>query len=188
MKSIIKMIDSLNDFVGKLCAYSILAMMGLVVYEVVTRRVFNAPTVWTFESITMVYGFHFMMVIPYTLLHKGIVNVDLLFGKLSKKGQAIMDIITYAIFFFPFVGGILFKAVPYAANSWSHRETSWSVFAPPIYPFKTVIAVAFALLLLQGVSEILKRVLVLMNDEYIPISPAAGENAEAGQAGEGGAA
>lgn len=167
MKTAIKLIDSLNDLVGKLCAYSILVMMALVVYEVITRRVFNAPTVWTFESITMVYGFHFMMVIPYTLLHKGIVNVDLLFAKLSRKGQAVMDLITYAIFFFPFVGGILFKAVPYAANSWAHRETSWSVFAPPIYPFKTVIAVAFALLLLQGLSEVMKRVLVLMDDEYV---------------------
>jgi len=169
MRTIIKWIDALNDLVGKICAYSIILMMLLVVYEVATRRIFNSPTVWTFETITMVYGFHFMMVIPYTLLHKGIVNVDLIHGKFSKKNQAVLDLITYGLFFFPFVGGILFKAIPYAANSWAHRETSWSVFAPPIYPFKTVIAVAFALLLLQGISEVLKRVLIIKGEEYKPI-------------------
>ncbi len=167
MRKIIQYIDRLNDIVGKVCAYSILAMMFLVVYEVVTRRVFNAPTVWSFEMITMFFGFHFMMVIPYTLLHKGIVNVDLLYATLTKRNQAILDLVTYAIFFFPFVGGILFKAIPYAAESWAQNETSWSVFAPPIYPFKTVIPVAFAFLLLQGISEVLKRVLILMGKDYV---------------------
>lgn len=158
----------MNDIVGKICAYSILVMMLLVVYEVFTRRVLNQPTVWTFESITQVYGFHFMMVIPYTLLHKGIVNVDLLYGAFSKRNQAILDLATYALFFFPFILGVLFKGVPYAVTSWQQLETSWSVFAPPIYPFKTVIPVAFGLLFLQGVSEVLKRVLILMGEEYAP--------------------
>lgn len=166
MRKLIQIIDTLNDIVGKICSYSILAMMFLVVYEVFTRRVLNSPTVWTFESITQAYGFHFMMVIPYTLLHKGIVNVDLLYAAFSKRSQAILDIVTYAVFFFPFVFGVLYKGIPYAVTSWQQNETSWSVFAPPIYPFKTVIPVAFALLLLQGVSEVLKRVLILKGEEY----------------------
>lgn len=167
MRILIKTIDTINDIVGKICSYSILIMMFLVVYEVFTRRVLNSPTVWTFESITQAYGFHFMMVIPYTLLHKGIVNVDLLYAKFSKKNQAILDLVTYAVFFFPFVIGVLYKGIPYAITSWQQLETSWSVFAPPIYPFKTVIAVAFALLLLQGVSEVLKRILIIKGDEYV---------------------
>ncbi|MCL2001158.1 MAG: TRAP transporter small permease subunit [Planctomycetes bacterium] len=168
MRKIIRWIDGLNDVIGKICSYSILIMMLLVVYEVITRRLFNRPTVWTFESITMAYGFHFMMVIPYTLLHKGIVNVDLLYNALSRRNQAILDLATYAAFFFPFVGGVMFVAIPYAIESWLQKETSWSVFAPPIYPFKTVIPVAFALLLLQGVSETLKRILILKGEEYRP--------------------
>ena len=167
MRKLIKFIDTLNDIVGKICSYSILIMMFLVVYEVFTRRVLNSPTVWTFESITQVYGFHFMMVIPYTLLHKGIVNVDLLYATFSKKRQAILDLVTYGLFFFPFAIGVLYKGIPYAITSWQQLETSWSVFAPPIYPFKTVIAVSFALLLLQGISEVLKRVLILMGEDYV---------------------
>jgi TRAP-type mannitol/chloroaromatic compound transport system permease small subunit len=164
MKSVIAKIEILNDLVGRICSYSILIMMFLVVYEVFTRRVFNSPTVWTFEAITMAYGFHFMMVIPFTLLHKGIVNVDLLYNRLSPKGKALLDVITYALFFFPFVGGIFFFAIPYAVDSWKTLEVSWSVFAPPIYPFKTVIPVAFGLLLLQGIAELLKRILILKGE------------------------
>ena len=164
MKSVIARIEALNDLIGRICSYSILLMMFLVVYEVFTRRVFNAPTVWTFEAITMTYGFHFMMVMPFTLLHKGIVNVDLLYNKLSPKGRALLDVVTYAVFFFPFVGGIFFYAIPYAIDSWKTLEVSWSVFAPPIYPFKTVIPVAFGLLTLQGIAELLKRILILKGE------------------------
>ena len=165
MKKLIALLEGLNDIVGKVCSYSILIMMFLVVYEVVTRRVFNSPTVWTFEAITMAYGFHFMMVMPFTLLHKGIVNVDLLYNKLNIRNRALLDVVTYAFFFFPFVGGIFVYAIPYAIDSWASLETSWSVFAPPIYPFKTVIAVAFGLLLLQGIAELLKRILILTEGE-----------------------
>lgn len=164
MKKFIAGVEALNNFVGKLCGYSILLMMLLVVYEVFTRRVLNAPTVWTFETITMTYGFHFMMVMAYTLLHKSIVSVDLLHNKLSLKNRARLDLITYAVFFFPFVGGVFLYGLPYAADSWKSLETSWSVFAPPIYPFKTVISVAFGFLLLQGMAEFFKRILILKGE------------------------
>ncbi|MDR2935208.1 MAG: TRAP transporter small permease subunit [Candidatus Adiutrix sp.] len=164
MKKFIAGVEALNDIVGKVCSYSILVMMLLVVYEIFTRRVLNTPTVWTFEAITMAYGFHFMMVIAYTLLHKSIVNVDLLYNRLNVKNRARLDLITYLVFFFPFVGGAFIYSLPYAADSWMTLEKSWSVFAPPLYPFKTVIPVAFGLLLLQGLAEFLKRILVLKGD------------------------
>ncbi|GHV54351.1 hypothetical protein FACS1894206_06950 [Deltaproteobacteria bacterium] len=164
MKKLIARIESLNNIIGRICSYSILIMMLLVVYEVFTRRVLNSPTVWTFEAITMIFGFHFMMVMPFTLLNKGIVNVDLFYNKLNIKNRALLDVLTYALLFFPFVGGIFLFAVPYAIDSWQTLETSWSVFAPPIYPFKTVIPVAFGLLLLQGIAELFKRILILKGE------------------------
>lgn len=156
MKRLEVAIDRLNDIVGKVVSYSILIMMFLVVYEVLTRRLLNSPTVWTFETITMVFGFHFMMVIPYTLLHKGIVAVDIFYSYLGEKKQCLLDLLTYIFFFFPYVIGMLIYSVPFAYSSWVIRETSWSVFAPPVYPVKTVIPVVFFLLLLQGISEMSK--------------------------------
>lgn len=165
MIKVISIIERINEIVGKVCSYSILIVMCLVVYEVLTRRLLNKPTVWTFETITIFYGFHFMMSFAFTLMNKAMVNVDLLYNKLSERKRAIVDIITYLTFFFPFVVGVLYFAIPWTIASWQQLERSWSVFAPPIYPFKTVVPVAFSLLVLQGIAEILKRVATLKKKE-----------------------
>jgi len=157
-------VETVNSITGKACSYSILLMMLLVVYEVFTRRILNAPTVWTYEAITMAFGFHFMMVMAYTLMHKSIVSVDLLYNKLGVKNKARLDLLTYAVFFLPFVGGVFFYSLAFAADSWMRLERSWSVFAPPVYPFKAVIPAAFGLLLLQGLAEFLKRILILKGE------------------------
>jgi len=165
LEKIIKKIDGINCFVGKCCSYIVILMMFLVIYEVFTRRFLNSPTVWTFEITIMAYGFHFMTEIPFTLKLGGIVNVDLFYNKISKKGKAILDIITYAFFFFPFVGIVFYFSIIYALSSWRQLESSWSVFAPPLYPIKTIIPIVFFLLLLQGVSEILKRILIIKGEK-----------------------
>ena len=69
----------------------------------------------------------------------------------------MLDIVTYILFFFPFLFVILYEGIKYAANSWAMRETSWSVFAPPLYPIKTVIPVMAFLLLIQGVAVFLRQ-------------------------------
>jgi TRAP-type mannitol/chloroaromatic compound transport system permease small subunit len=161
LKKVTKIIDVTNDWVGKVSAWSIIVMMLLVVYEVISRRVFNSPTIWTFEVTTMVFGFHFMMVSAYGLLHKVLVSVDIIYERFSVKKQAILDLITYTIFFMPFVVGVLYGSSKFAYISWLQKEVSWTAFAPPVYPFKAIIPIAFFFLLLQGISEVLKRIVIL---------------------------
>lgn len=161
LKRIAKVIDQTNEWVGKIASWSIIVMMLLVVFEVVSRRIFNSPTIWTFEITTMVFAFHFMMVAAYGLLHKVMVSVDLLYEKFSKKKQAVIDLITYLLFFMPFVVGVFVGSSKFAYISWLQKEVSWTAFAPPVYPFKAIIPVAFFFLLLQGISEILKRIAIL---------------------------
>lgn len=165
LRRITRIIDSISDWVGRIGSWSVIVLMLLVVFEVISRRLFNSPTIWTFETITMIFGFHFMIVAAYALLHKSIVSVDLLYQRLSPKKQAILDLITYAVFFFPFVLGLFYIGIVYAATSWASREVSSSLFAPPLYPIKTVIPVVFALLALQGISEVLKRIITLVTGE-----------------------
>lgn len=137
-------------------------MMLLVVFEVVSRRIFNQPTIWTFEITTMVFGFHFMMVAGYGLLNKSLVAVDVLYERLSLKTQAILDLITYTVFFLPFVIGVLYGGYRFASISFIQKEVSWSAFAPPVYPIKMIIPIAMFFLLVQGISEILKRIIVII--------------------------
>ena len=139
----------------------------LIVYEVVSRRVFSSPTIWTYETITMVYSFHFMIVAGYALLHKSLVSVDLLYERFSIKIRAILDLVTYTFLFFPFVVGVLYVSSGQAMLSWAIKETSSSLFGAPVYLTKTIIPIAFGLLALQGVSEVLKRIVVLVRRESI---------------------
>jgi len=161
LKKVTNTIDRLSTWVGKIGAWSVLVIMALVVFEVVSRRVFNAPTIWTFETITMVYGFHFMMVAAYGLLHKAMVSIDSFYEKFTLRKRAILDIVSYLVLYFPFVIGIFIVSIDFTSRSWAMKETSQSLFAAPVYLYKTLIPVVFGLLILQGISEVLKQVIIL---------------------------
>src|SRR5699024_11324918 len=130
--------------------WSLVALTLLVVFEVISRKVFNSPTIWTYETITMIFGFHFMIVAAYGLLHKSLVNVDVLYDRLSQNTKAILDIITYLILFFPFIITVLIFSIGEAQHSWVVKETSSTLFGAPVYLTKTVIPVAFSLLGLRS--------------------------------------
>jgi TRAP-type mannitol/chloroaromatic compound transport system permease small subunit len=164
MEVLSRRIDALNDKVGRICSFFAFILMFIVLFEVISRRVFNQPTIWTFEVISWLYGVHFMMALPYTLLHKAHVNVDLVVGKLTKRQQAYMVLITYCVFFFPFVIGLLLYSINFSVQSWVELEHSWSSWSPPLYYIKSVLPVTFLLLFLQGVSEMIKTVSFLKEE------------------------
>lgn len=164
LRGIIKGIDKLNTFVGNLMGYFTLIIMAAIIFEVVSRRFFNSPTIWAYETICMVFGAFIVLIPGYGLLQGGMVNVDLLSSKLSPKASHVMVIITYLVMFLPFVGGIIPAAVQFAAQAWAAKEHSWSQWAPPVYPLKTCIAIGFSLLFLQGVSQVLKSVIWLIEN------------------------
>ena len=164
IKKIIRLIDLINSFVGKFMGYFALVMMGVIIFEVISRRIFNSPTLWAYETICMVFGAFIVLIPGYGLLQGGMVNVDLLSSKLSPKAAHITTIVTYLILFMPFVGGIIPAAFDFAVKAWVSQEHSWSQWAPPVYPLKTCIVVGFSLLFLQGISEILKSVVWLAED------------------------
>ena len=157
MRNLALLIDKLNRGIGTICAYSVLLLTFVVLLEVFSRRILGEPTVWTFELFIMIYGFHFMMTIPFGLLTKCHVNVDIVYNYFSERTKAIVDLCTFALFYFPFTIGVFVFSIPFARQSWAESETSWSVWAPAVYPIKTVIPITFGLIVLQGISECIKR-------------------------------
>lgn len=157
--------DMVNEWVGRVLCFLIVAITFLVVYEVVTRRVFGAPTIWTFETTKQLYAAHFMLLTPFALLHSSHVSVTIFYQQVSARKQALMDIIGYLVFFFPFCSIMLWKGYFFAEKSWAMKETSWSVFSPPLYFVKTVIPLTAALLLLQGISIFIRRIIVFVKGE-----------------------
>ena len=168
LKRLLDIIDVINECVGRVVSVLIVFMTLIMVFEVIMRYLFNSPTIWSFETTIMLYGSYFMLGAGYTMLHKAHVSVDFLYERYSRRGKAIMDVISYLIFFFPFVTVILVEGSKYAAESWAIREHSWSVFGPPLFPYKTVIPVTAFLLLIQGIALFIRNVQILIGKEANP--------------------
>jgi len=149
-------INTLNQMVGRLTAYLALPLIAIVVYEVFMRYLFNAPTQWGFEATTLIYGAHFVLGFGYTLKHNGHVAIDVFESKLPNRKRTILRIIVNLVLFIPTVGLLSMGAIRYAATSWSNLELASTSWAPPIYPFKTIMAIGFTLLFLQGLAKLIE--------------------------------
>lgn len=144
---------------GWLFCWLIIPMVGGLTYEVIARYAFGAPTIWAYDITYMLYGSHFMLGATYTLHTHGHIRTDILYDMWSPRVQGAVDAALYLFFFFPAMFFFLYFGWEEAALSIKIGETSdASPWRPPIYPLKTVIPVAAALLLLQGLSEFLKSI------------------------------
>lgn len=153
----IRIIDMISERCGKIFAYLAIPLVGGVFYEVVARYFFNAPTIWAYEITYMLYGTHFMLGASYTLLKKQHIRMDMLYNRWTIRRQGIVDATLYLSFFFPGMIFFFLSGLGEAIQSWAIRECSdLTPWRPAIYPFKTVIPVASALLIFQGVSEFIK--------------------------------
>jgi TRAP-type mannitol/chloroaromatic compound transport system permease small subunit len=160
-------IDAFSEWTGRIFSWTIAILTLLVISEVIMRRLLNRPTIWNFEVTIQLYAFFFMIVAAYALYHRSHVAVDILYQKFSRRTQAILDVITYCLFFFPFLTVLLYEGTKFAANSWAVKEKSWSVFAPPLYPIKTIIPVTAFLLLLQGLAVFIRQLHVAITGEEL---------------------
>ncbi len=152
-----KTIDRVQDVFGFWTAMLIFPMVLVVLYEVFMRYVFNKPTSWGFEATTFLYGIHYMLGFGYTLLYNGHVKVDVFVNLLSRRTQSVISLITYVVFFLPVYALLSWGSIKFAWTSIQGLEKSWTSWAPPIYPFKVLMALGFIMLLIQGLSSIIKE-------------------------------
>jgi len=157
LKKFVRAVDALNTAIGRFTALLLIPLTAVVFYEVLMRKIFNAPTSWAFEMTIYIYGFHFMMAMGVTYLHDKHVRIDVITLQLPSKAQLVLRLITFWIIFLPFVGAMLWAGTEYAAKSWMQWEHSWSAWKPPLYPFKTIIPVSLLLLLLQGMANFIRE-------------------------------
>jgi TRAP-type mannitol/chloroaromatic compound transport system permease small subunit len=152
-RRIVAAIDGLSTATGWLAGWLILPMTLGVAYEVVARYAFNAPTKWSGTLTYMLYGSQFMLAAAYTLLKDGHIRTDVFYERWSARTRAIVDGLSYVLFFFPGMLFVLYAGAVLAWESWLIRERAgpW-----PLYPLKAVIPLSAALLLLQGLSELIK--------------------------------
>lgn len=167
MERLALFIDRISAWVGKAFAWCILVMTFGVSYEVFVRYVLRDPTAWAFDISYIMYGTLFMMGGAYTLSRDGHVRGDVVFRLWRPRVQASIELVLYFLFFFPGVSALIFAGIEYAGRSWRFLEVS--VMSPanvPVYPFKTIIPLAGALLLLQGIAQVIRCILCIKRGEW----------------------
>jgi len=162
MKPICSFITAVNRLLFLIAAALIFAVVPMLLYEVVARYMFNAPTVWAMEASTLVFGPHFMLAGPYLLHLKGHVAVDILSEKLDGRMKTASEVFTYAVVAV-FAGVFAVVSWPLAVNAYGMSETSFSAWNPPIWWLKFIVPLAFAMLFAQAIAETI-RTLFLSGD------------------------
>jgi TRAP-type mannitol/chloroaromatic compound transport system permease small subunit len=160
-------IDSLSAWVGKAFAWLILVLTFGVSYEVFVRYVLGRPTTWAFDMSYINYGALFLMAGAYTLSRNGHVRADVVHRFWRPRMQASMDLALYILFFLPAVVAFMYSGWLYAKSSIQFREVS--IFSPagvPVFPLKALIPVTGALLLCQGVAEVIRCVLCIRSGRW----------------------
>ena len=167
MQKLLLTIDRISTFVGQFFSWLIVALTLLISWEVFSRYALDRPHSWAFDVMIIMYGTLFMMAGAYTLAKAGHVRGDVLYGFFEPRTQATIDLILYVVFFMPGVFALTYAGYFYAAESWAIREASnITAEGPPIYPFKTVLPLAGALLLAQGIVEIIRCVICIKQGEW----------------------
>lgn len=160
-------IDGISTWVGKAAAWLMIVLMLVVCVEVFKRYVLNAPTAWIFDAQNMLYGSLFMLAGAYTLAQNAHVRGDFFYSSMRPRTQAVLDLILYFVFFIPGIAALIYAGTDYASDSWRIAEHSnVTADGPPIYHFKTVIPIAGALVMLQGIAEITRCIVCIKTGEW----------------------
>jgi TRAP-type mannitol/chloroaromatic compound transport system permease small subunit len=152
---ITNVIDWISIWSGKTVSWLIFPMFAVLVYEVLVRKFFH-PTMWANDIATMCYGAHFFIAGAYTLYLQKHIRTDFFSKNWSLKTQVRMDIAQYLLFFLPGMLMFTWLSWDFASESWDLKEALMTTWRPPAYWYKTVIPLSSALILIQGIAEVLK--------------------------------
>jgi TRAP-type mannitol/chloroaromatic compound transport system permease small subunit len=166
MQSFLWTVDRFSTWFGKLCAWSVVALTLLISWEVFSRYVLNKPHAWVLDAQIMMYGLLFMSAGAYTLAKNGHVRGDVLYGFFRPRTQAGVDLTLYIVFFLPGIVALTWAGWTFANDSLAIREQTFNADPLPVYPFKFVVPIAGAMLLLQGVVEIIRCLICLKTGEW----------------------
>src|SRR5262245_16082243 len=153
----VRTIDRFSDTIGKIVSLGMLFLVFSISYECFARYLFNAPTVWVFETNYMVNGSSFMLGCAYALLKGAHVRTDIFWDGYSERKKGLIDFWSYLLLFYPTL--IIFFAIS-ADDAWFSFEMSerseQTPWRPVLWPFRAAVPAMALLMMIQGVSETLK--------------------------------
>lgn len=161
-------VTRVNRAIFLACTTLMAVVVPVMLYEVVARYVFDAPTVWAMELAVLLFGPYFLLGGPYLLHLRGHVALDLVRQRLDERWNRILDLLNFPVII-AFCLILLAWSVPAAWSAWTYGETSFSAWNPPIWPVKAMVPVSLALMLLQAIAELLR--VVWRDDALVGLEP-----------------
>jgi len=163
MDKFLKAVDWTSTITGKCASFLLVVMILAIGYDITVRYFFATPNFWAYDSVYMLYGAYSALGAAYCFVDKGHVRMDLVYCRLSPRGQALTDVICYILIFFPLFIVITYKCGQHALWALSFGErSSASAWRPLTAPFKLSIAFGFLLFLIQGTAEFIKALTVVI--------------------------
>jgi TRAP-type mannitol/chloroaromatic compound transport system permease small subunit len=157
LAAIVRVLDGISDHSGKLFSWLIIPLMGAMVYEVVARYFFNAPTTWAYDISYTLYSALFLLGAAYALRHGDHVRTDFIYRLFSVRWQGIVDSVLYLCLLTPALVMLTLLSSQRAIHSYQIGERAMSsLWQPPMYPFRMLLPIALTLLLLQILAEVIR--------------------------------
>lgn len=162
MRVIVRAIEAITATVGNVGAWILVPLIVSMVYEVIARHMFGAPTFWAYELGYMLAGSSYMFGIAYCLKQGAHVRVDFIYEKLPPRWQATVDIVGYVFLLLPGLIWLDKGLFDYAYEAYQYNEvTGESAWNPVVWPFRSAWVLGFVVFTLQVIAEVLKAVTVL---------------------------
>ena len=159
MRRLLKIIDGISEWSGKFFSYLLWPGVAVLIYEVVARHLFNAPTIWAHGTTQRIFAVYYFICGAYVSLYRDHITMDLIYTRFSLRKRAFLDIIGF-LFFFSFCGVLLWYGSRYAWTSLIRLEPCNTPFRAPLYPIKLAIPLGALLILLQELANLWRNVYI----------------------------
>jgi TRAP-type mannitol/chloroaromatic compound transport system permease small subunit len=154
-------IDGMNSWLGRVVAWFILAAVLISAVNATVRKIFDTSSNSWLELQWVLFGAVFLICAPWTLIHNEHIRIDVVSSMLSQKTRNRIDVMGHLLFLIPMAAVMVWTSWPFVMTSLMQNEQSSNAGGLPVYPAKALVLIGFALLLLQGFSELIKRIAIM---------------------------
>lgn len=156
MNALIRIIERITRSVGILASFALVPLVLATCFEVFSRYVIDAPTVWAYEIGYLLTGSHFLLAMAFTLQANEHIRIDIFSAKFAARTRAVIDLLGYTVTL-PLMAWLTYALFQHLATGYLRNEHSGqSAMNLPVWPFRVVFLVAFTLFALQILAEVIK--------------------------------
>ena len=166
MRAIVRVIESISEWTGNAVRWACVALVLVLVFEVMMRYAFTAPTIWAHQTSCMLGSTFAAMGWAYVHRHHGHVRIDIFYARLSPRGKAVVDMLCALFLLFPLLLVLIYTATEFMWTAWVESEVLIeSYWYPPSGPIRTITVLALCLFLLQGVAQFIRDVYFVIRNK-----------------------